>query len=281
MRLTLLGTGNPNPDPKRAGPSQLVRVGDDRILIDCGNGAVRRMVEAGERPRDVHTLLVTHMHSDHTIDLGHFIITRWIQWSEKPLTLVGPPGLREHVDTLLRLLAWDIGVRGFDTRLSDEARRIDVREVGPGEHVERAEWRAAAIKVDHLPVEHAYAWRLDADGTSLVISGDTAPYPPLAEAAAGVDVLVHEAWLTPTEEPARRYMKPDEAEAFIAKRNRYHTSTRDVGRIAHLADPKLLVLSHLGPVNTDRVKADVAADFSRFVLGADLMAFDVARATFA
>ncbi len=51
-----------------------------------------------------NTVLITHMHSDHTIDLGHFLITRWILFNEQPLTLVGPPGLREYVDNLLRLL---------------------------------------------------------------------------------------------------------------------------------------------------------------------------------
>ena len=60
-------------------------------------------------------------------------------------------------------------------------------------------------------------------------------------------------------------------------RNRYHTSSRDVGRIARLADPKLLLLSHLGPVNTDQVSADVMKDFSRFVVGEDLLRYDVGR----
>ncbi len=277
MELTLLGTGTPIPDPRRAGPSQLVRVGDDRILIDCGTGVVRRLVEAGESPRDVHSVLITHMHSDHTIDLGHFVITRWIQFNQQPLSLVGPPGLREYVDNLLRLLEWDIRIRGFDERLSDEARRIDVREVAPGERLERDHWRATPIHVDHYPVVHAFAWRVDSDDATLVVSGDTAPYEPLAAAAAGVDVLVHETSLRPTVEPARRYMPPDKAEAFIAKRNRYHTSSKDVGRIARLADPKLLVLSHLGPVNVETVRADVERDFGRFVVGEDLLRFDVGR----
>jgi hypothetical protein len=51
-----------------------------------------------------------------------------------------------------------------------------------------------------------------------------------------------------------------------------------VGRIARLADPKVLLLSHLGPVNTDEVRADVAQDFDRFVVGEDLLRYDVGRA---
>ncbi|MFI5266942.1 MAG: MBL fold metallo-hydrolase [Chloroflexota bacterium] len=277
MQLTLLGTGTPIPDPRRAGPSQLVELANDRVVVDCGTGTVRRLVEAGRRVPDLNLEFITHMHSDHSIDLGHFIITRWIQFPSKPLTIVGPLGLREYVDNLLRLLDWDINVRGFDVRLSEEARRIDVIEVDDGWSMERDGWRAQAIKVDHYPVEHAFAFRFDADGASLVISGDTAPYEPLAKAAAGVDVLVHEAWLKPQHEAARGHMPAAEAEEFIRKRNRYHTDSHQVGKIAALADPKLLVLSHLGPIDTELMAEHVAADFSRFVVGADLQAFDVGK----
>lgn len=278
MRLTLLGTGTPIPDPRRAGPSQLVQMGDDSVLVDCGTGAVRRLVEAGRRATDVNLIFITHMHSDHSIDLGHFVITRWIQFPSGPLTLVGPPGLREYVDNLLRLLAWDIGVRSFDARLSEEARRIDVVEIHDGWSMERDHWRAQAIKVDHYPVEHAFAFRFDADDASLVISGDTAPYPPLARAAAGVDVLIHEAWLQPAQEEARDRIDPRQAEEFIRWRNRYHTDSRQVGKIAALAEPRLLVLSHLGPIDTKLMAEHVSADFKPFVVGEDLQAFDVAKA---
>ncbi|MHB8619061.1 MAG: MBL fold metallo-hydrolase, partial [Chloroflexota bacterium] len=276
MRLTLLGTGTPNPDPRRAGPSQLVEAGPDRILVDCGTGAVRRLVEAGHQPRDIELLFVTHMHSDHSIDLGHFLITRWIQFPTRPLTLVGPPGLREYRDNLLRLLDWDIRVRDLHTRLSDEARRVDVTEIDDGWTLERDHWRAAAIRVDHYPVEHAFGFRFDTDDASLVISGDTAPHEPLAKAAAGVNILVHEAWLKPRDEPARRHMSPDDAERFIGWRGRYHTDSHQVGKIAALADPGLLVLSHLGPIDTEVMAEHVSANFSRFVVGADLLTFDVA-----
>jgi ribonuclease Z len=276
MKLTLLGTGTPRPDPARAGPSQLIQVGDDRLLVDCGSGAVRRLVEAGHEPRDVGKVFVTHMHSDHTIDLGHFIITRWIQFPTSSLTLIGPVGLREYRDNLLRLLDWDIRVRDFQARLSDESRRIEVIEIDDGWAMESDGWRARAIQVDHYPIEHAFGFRFDSDDASLVISGDTAPYEPLAKAAAGVDILVHETWLKPTDEPARLHMPPAEAEEFIRRRNRYHTDSHDVGKIASLADPKLLVLSHLGPIDSEVVAEHVAADFQRFVVGADLLSFDVA-----
>lgn len=278
MELTLLGTGNPLPDPARAGPSQLVRIGDDRLLVDCGSGAVRRLVEAGHQPSDVDLVFITHMHSDHTIDLGHFIITRWIQFPMTGLTLIGPPGLREYRDNLLRLIAWDIKVRDLETRLSANVLQVDVIEIDDAWAMEHAGWRVRATRVDHYPVEHAFGFRFDGDGASLVISGDTAPCEALVQAAAGTDILVHDAWLKPTVELARTRMSPEQAEEFIRRRDRYHTDSHDVGKIAARVDPKLLILTHLGPIDTQVLAEHVAADFPRFVVGADLLRFDVGTA---
>lgn len=47
VKLTLLGTGSPLPEPRRRGPSQIIETGDDLILVDCGSGALHRLVEAG------------------------------------------------------------------------------------------------------------------------------------------------------------------------------------------------------------------------------------------
>ncbi len=278
MELTLLGTGHPAPDPNRAGPSQLVRIGDDRLLVDCGSGAIRRLVEAGHRAADVDLVFITHMHSDHTIDLGHFIISRWIQFPTTGLTLIGPPGLREYLDNLLRLLAWDIGVRDFKARLSPEVRRIEVIEIDDGWSMERDHWRVRAIRVDHAPVEYAFGFRFDSEGASLVISGDTAPCEALVRAAMGVDILVHDAWLKPAAEPARGRMSPEQAEEFVRRRDRYHTDSHDVGKVAARANPKLLILTHLGPIDTRLMAEHVSADFDRFVVGEDLLRFDVGAA---
>jgi ribonuclease Z len=101
MQLTLLGTGLPFINPHRCGPSYLVRAGEVYIMIDCGSGAMRRLHEAGARPSDVNYMFVTHLHMDHYIDLGHFIMMRWIYRNDEPLHLYGPQGLQKMVDQLL------------------------------------------------------------------------------------------------------------------------------------------------------------------------------------
>ena len=69
MLLTLLGTGCPAVHAERFGPAQIVRHGDTALLVDCGSGVTQRMAQAGISGRDIDAVLLTHMHSDHIIDL--------------------------------------------------------------------------------------------------------------------------------------------------------------------------------------------------------------------
>src|SRR3954463_7929000 len=47
MKLTLLGTGTPQPNLQRRGAGQIIDTGNSRILVDCGAGILHRLVEAG------------------------------------------------------------------------------------------------------------------------------------------------------------------------------------------------------------------------------------------
>src|SRR6185369_3364499 len=129
--------------------------------------------------------------------------------------------------------------------------------------------------VRHPPIKQAYAYRFDAKDRSVVISGDTAYAPELAQFAKGADVLIHEAMYLPAIEeltkqnPGARRLR----EHLLAS----HTSTEDVGRIAARAGVKTLVLSHLVPGDdpsiTDEQWAEgVRKHFSgKVVVGKDLL----------
>jgi len=273
MRLTLLGTGNPRPNPRRAGPSQHVAVGDASLLVDCGSGVVRRLVEADLQPEAVDYLFLTHHHSDHNIDLGHLLISGWVLGRRRPLTVVGPPGTREYLRRVLHAHEFDIGVRRFSDRLPAEALDVPVQEVAAGERVEGAGWRVTAIEVDHRVVVPAYGYRIeDERGRALAISGDTAPCQAVMEAAADAALLVHELNNAGPYQP----LPPDADPALLEHaRERWesHTSAEQVGKLARECGVPALVLSHLPPtMNPDWVRQTVAADYSgQLVLGEDLL----------
>ena len=102
MRITLLGTGSPMPDARRAGPSTLVQADGLTVLVDCGRGVMMRLVAAGVLPPMLDAMLITHLHSDHITDLGDVITTRWIMsfGPTAPLVVVGPVGTRDVVDRI-------------------------------------------------------------------------------------------------------------------------------------------------------------------------------------
>ena len=104
MQITLLGTGVPTPNPKRRGPAQLIKAGNVNVLVDCGSGTVNQLVQGNVSPPQINNVLITHHHSDHYIDLDHFMITRWIMGADKPLHIYGPIRQKKIIENMLSLI---------------------------------------------------------------------------------------------------------------------------------------------------------------------------------
>ena len=79
MKLTLLGTGGPLPDPDRHGPAAILQIGNKYLLFDAGRGVVRQIVRAGIPLERVNPVFITHHHYDHIGDLADVILTSWLQ----------------------------------------------------------------------------------------------------------------------------------------------------------------------------------------------------------
>jgi ribonuclease Z len=245
MRAVLLGTGSPPPNPKRRGPATLLTLGDERFLVDAGSGVGAQMVQAGVRAYDWPRVLITHHHSDHTIDIGHLLITRWIVGQNAPFEVWGPAGTRRQMDKLLDYLEWDIEVRGRHMP-GRERPRVDVTEIEEGKILEVGGVTVSAFGVDHDPVKPAFGYRFDGGGRSVVVSGDTRPSENLIRWSQGVDCLIHECC-----EMAKTSWCPGcgwpTLEDKIKDLASYHTQPDDIGRVAKAAGPGKLVINHLMP----------------------------------
>ena len=101
MKLTILGSGCPSVDIDRYGPSALIDCGEGaRILIDCGSGVTQRLLEHGLQGSQIDALLLTHLHSDHIVDLFQLIISSWHQGRSRSQKIFGPPGTKKYLEYL-------------------------------------------------------------------------------------------------------------------------------------------------------------------------------------
>lgn len=271
MRVILLGTGCPPPNPRRRGPATLLAGVGSPLLVDAGSGVAARLHEAGVRVADLHRVLLTHLHSDHVIDLGHLVLSRWILGQNAPLAVHGPPGTAAHVERLLALWEWDVAVRRAHMH-DREPPRVTVTEVAEGVALRDGGVTVTAFLVEHEPVRPALGFHVEGGGRRIVLSGDTRPCETLIRHARGADLLVHEctdaahaAWTPGCGWPSR--------EAKIRDLAAYHTGPDQVGEVAARAGVGTLVLTHLMPGSD---AADVAARAARgfagrIVVGEDLL----------
>jgi ribonuclease Z len=271
MRARLLGTGAPPPNPARCGPSTLVSVDDEHVLVDAGSGVGVQLVRAGLRPYDWPRVLITHHHSDHTIDLGHLLISRWIAGQNRPFEVWGPAGTKRQMQKLVDWLDWDIEVRR--AHMHERPRpEVQVVEIEEGTLMEIGGITVSAFLVEHDPVKPAFGFRFDGAGRRIAISGDTRPCENLMRAAYGADVLVHECC-----EMAKTSWYPGcgwpTKEEKIRDLASYHTQPPDLGRVAAGAKAKALVVTHLMPGSEpDELRAEAAKQYTGAItIGEDLL----------
>lgn len=215
---------------------------------------------------------------------------------DRPLTNPDSPtpGLVEMTRHLVAAHAYDINLRVRESGRGDLTALLHPNEVaipaalgaGAPEHVappmepivvsDDGEVRVTAILVPHGVVFPSFAYRFDAPGGSIVVSGDTTPSANLEALARGADVLVHEVFADDVDEP-----EPDGRDAWESDQRLHHlltshTPVSEVGKVAARAGVRRLVLTHFIP-GDDALPDDywikrVRADFDgEVVVGHDLM----------
>jgi ribonuclease Z len=276
LRVTFLGTGAPRPSFQRYGPSLLIEAGDERLLVDPSWGLRERLLQAGsfELITGIDHVLLTHLHYDHTIGLPDLWLTGWLYGRRVPLRVEGPVGTAAFLEHLRRAFQWDVDYRVL-VGVPAEGAVIEAKDVPPGWTYERNGLQVTAFEVEHMPIDlktrerldfegQTLGYRIDYNGHSLVLSGDTRPSDALAELARGVDVLVHEVQV-----PSPGATK----EANLANVSlSVHSEPEAVAGIFDRARPKLAVYSHIIPpeVSSEELLAATPYD-GRMVVARDLM----------
>ena len=249
-RVVLLGVkGGPSIRAKGAMPtSSLLQLDGRRIVVDCGLGVTRGLVEAGVDLKSLDVILITHLHSDHVLELGGLVHTAWVTGLKTPIHIYGPPGTRAYWQGFLAAMSYDIHLRVVDDGRVPLTDLVTVSEVDEGTFAV-APLTIGALRVQHPPVNVALAYRIEGSRT-VTFSGDTTYFPPLADFAKGSDLLIHEAMLPEGIEAILQ--KTGGGEKLRAHLNASHSVVDDVARIAKDAGVGMLALNHLVPVDDAR-----------------------------
>lgn len=248
-RVVLLGTGTPRTEPGRAGSSTAVVVDDRPYLFDFGPGVGLRLSEGyeagitGLAMSGVTRAFLTHLHSDHTLGLGALMLTPWMFGREEPLEVYGPKGTVSMTRHLAAAYALDIAKRTLNEPHTEHGHELIGTDVAPG-----VVYADDLVEIEAFVVRHgdwdpqlhgpypALGYRVTTPDRTVVISGDTGPFPEMTSTYAGCDVLVHEVFST-----TGLASRPPQWRTY---HERSHTSGTHLGRVAAEARPGVLVLTH-------------------------------------
>ncbi len=245
-RLVLLGTkGGPAlRTATRMPTSSLLVIDGSRCIIDCGLGVTRNAVAAGLALTDIDAIFITHLHSDHVLELGPLLHTAWTSGLDRRIRVHGPRGIQDCLDHFLQSMRFDIDLRIEDEGRVDLRDLVEVIEFGQGE-IDFPFCRVSALRVEHPPVVECYALRFDTEGWSVTFSSDTAWFPPLVEFAESSDILVHEAMLAGGIDWI--VSRTGNADRLREHLHASHTLPAQAAAIARDAGVAHLVLHHLVP----------------------------------
>jgi ribonuclease Z len=258
LRVVLCGTSGPLPVKDRAKACVAVQAGGALYLVDAGPESTENLLAWRMPMATARAVFLTHLHSDHIGEVGEFNMQTWVAGRPGPLILVGPPGVEHVAAGFNEAYSVDHGFRNAHhehgtVKLPIPFGLLKAQVVTPPASGTAVVWRengltVTAIVVHHNPVSPAYGYRFDYKGRSVVISGDTIKWPPLAVAAKGADVLLHEAQnsdMTKQMSQGLAMMGNARMSSIMADTLTYHTTPVEAADIARAAGVKRLVLTHL------------------------------------
>lgn len=259
LKVIFCGTSGPLPVAGRAKPCTAVQAGGALYLVDIGPEATENLVSWRVPLATAKAVFITHLHSDHIGDLGEFNMQSWVAGRPAPLAVVGPSGvdklakgfnLAYEDDHAFRKAHHERGAFKFDLDAGLlQAKTVAIpKPDGTARAWTDGELTVTAIRVKHDPIDPAFAYRFDYRGRSVVVSGDTVRWAPLAVAAKGADVLVHEAQnnaMTLQMSRGLAAMGNARMSSLMGDTVTYHTEPAEAADLARAAGVKALVLSHL------------------------------------
>ncbi|MEU9042780.1 MULTISPECIES: MBL fold metallo-hydrolase [unclassified Kitasatospora] len=251
LHLAVLGSATPYPSADNPCSGYLVSGGGARVWVDAGTGTLGPL-QRHARLDQLDAIWISHLHADHCADLltAYYGALYADIRLTAPIPLYGPPGTADRLADFLTNTA----------RRSPVESAFAVTELSDSHRVRVGRLTLTSRAVDHgMP---AFALRAEADGRSLVYSGDTAPCPALTELATGCDLLLCEA-----ESPGAA---PDTDAPVHPTDAPVHHTPEQAGATATAARAARLLVTHVGRAMTPaEAVSRAAAHFTGPVAHAD------------
>ena len=257
IRLVTVGTGSPIPGQRKLS-CNAVFVNGHFFIFDIGDGTASNIEQLRLPLTEIEAIFITHWHADHYFDLPEIINRSWVRGRTNQLTVYGPEpihdimsGLKDFIDIENDFRLDHHGASVMDTSVAlPLVQKIDVDSINVVEVYNRDGIEITAFLVEHEPVAPSLGYKISYNGKSLVISGDTKMSEAVVEQSQGADILLHEALSFDFIERAQKIQEENDftRNAKILKDIlEYHTSPIQAAEVAHRANVKKLILTHLGP----------------------------------
>jgi ribonuclease Z len=266
LDVVFLGTSGSMPTAQRAPTAILVRRGGERLLFDCAEGTQRQLLRSTVGLIELREVFLTHYHADHYLGLPGMLKTFALRGRDIPITIYGPPGLSELFGAVRRIfgkltypyelvelrpgdvlerdgyrlvmfsVAHGVSAIGYALVEAPRPGRFDVAAADalgiPAGPERGALQRGQAVTFpDGRVVSPESVLGEVRPGRKVVLSADTAYSHAVVEAAAGADLLVHEATFSEEEQDRAR--------------ETLHSTAAEAAEVARTADVGLLALTHL------------------------------------
>jgi ribonuclease Z len=254
LQVVVCGSASPlGNNPDRAQACLAVVTPEHFFLVDVGARSPMRIAQAQLPMNRLTGVMLTHFHSDHIAGLADVNLASWVAGRRASMRVYGPSGVETVVAGFNQAYRLDRGYRTAhhgEALLPPSAGPMVAKTFQPGLVWQDDTMTVTSFLVDHHPIDPAVGYRFDYRGRSVVISGDTNTSDNLFAAAAGADIVFHDALARDSLDIMQNAMLESGRTNFaqiIADVTDYHADTRTLEEAATAAGIEQLVLYHLVP----------------------------------
>jgi ribonuclease BN (tRNA processing enzyme) len=221
--LHCVGTGDAFGSGGRLNSCFHLSSGGERLLLDCGCSSLIGLQRCDLDPAGIDTVVVSHLHGDHFGGIPFLLLeAKFVSRRQRPLTLIGPPGLQQQVQAALEA-HYPGTIQDDDLPFS-----LIYQQLNPEETLQQGSFAISCSQVKHGSSPHVYALRVETGGKCLCYTGDTEWTENLVELAAGADLLIAECFAY--QQPVPSHL---DYQTLLAQREKLQC--------------KKIILTHMGP----------------------------------